>query len=160
MNKAIESIDALVVFAQGDLLCALPSRDVQEVVFMPELSHPPGLPGVVEGLMSIDGQSIPVLKAAKLLGQEALANGVYTPVMILKGRTAALCAQRMLGIHRVKPGEMLAAKSGRSFNDLLLGLVKMDGQDAYVLCADRLLLEEEKQRIADFQAQAKARLAQ
>jgi purine-binding chemotaxis protein CheW len=148
----------LLVFAEGDMLCALDAAMVQEVVFLPELSHPPGMPSVLEGFMALDGDNVPVLRAARILGLAAAPVGIYAPAIILKAARAAVVCERVAGMLRLAPGDMREAPAGHSFNDCLLGIAQMNGQEVHVLSADRLLLKEEKQRISEFQALSQARL--
>lgn len=157
---SLDSHDAgtLLVFAEGGALCALPSSAIQEVVFLPELSRPPGMPGLLEGVMTLDGKAIPVLKVATLLDLPVATGGIYTPAMVLKEGRAALAVERMVDVLRPKSSDLVPAGEGQSFNGCVTGLVQIKEGQVHILSAERLLLAEEQKRIADFQAQAQARL--
>jgi chemotaxis signal transduction protein len=156
----MQKFQTLLVFAEGDTHCALPAGDVREVVFLPELSHPPGMPAILEGMMSLEGQSLPVLRAARLLGLAAQASGIYTPAIVLKEGRAVLAVERLEGMLKVTPDEILPAPKGHSFNDCLSGLARTKDRDVHLLSSSQLLLKEELLRIEEFQIRANERLAQ
>lgn len=160
MDRPSQDLSALVVFAEGEVLCALPASEVQEVVFLPELSHPPGLPPVLDGVMTLDGKAVPVVRAARLMGLEPADDDIYTPAMILKDVGAAISAQRLLGILRPTAADLVAADTGRSFNGCVSGMTHMKGHEVHILSAQRLLLEEEKRRLKEFGEIAERRLAE
>ena len=158
MGLQVSKAGMLLVFAEGETLCALPSIDVQEVVFLPALSQPPGMPSVLEGIMTLDGVAVPVLRAAKLLGLSAAPDGVYTPAMILKDARAALTVERMVDIFRPNPAEIVPAQENHSFNGCLAGVARMKDQEVHILSVEKLLLQEERRRIDEFQALVQKRL--
>ncbi len=136
----------------------MPSSAVQEVVFLPELSRPPGMPSILEGLMTVDGNPVPVMRVARLLGLPASASGIYTPVMILKKAKAALAVESMDDIYRLSAKDIVKAKPGLAFNDCLMGEVRLKDRVVHVLSVDRLLLTEEKRRVEEFKSVVQARL--
>ncbi|CAA6606445.1 CheW protein (modular protein) [Rhodospirillaceae bacterium LM-1] len=159
MNLKTSAPDTLLVFTEGGILCALPASAVQEVVFLPELSRPPGMPSILEGMMTLDGAPVPVLRVARLLGLPASPTGIYTPVMILKNAKAALAVESMDDIYRLSAKDMVKAKPGLAFNDCLMGEVRLKERVVHVLSVDRLLLTEEKRRVEEFKTVVLARLS-
>lgn len=158
MNLDVQDAGTLLVFAEGGALCALPAGAVQEVVFLPELTRPPGMPSLLEGVMTLDGKAVPVLKVATLLGLPVASGGVYTPALVLKEGRAALAVERMVDIFNPKNSELVPANEGQSFNGCVTGMAQTKEGLVHILSADRLLLAEEQKRIAEFQSLAQARL--
>ncbi|MBF0168310.1 MAG: chemotaxis protein CheW [Alphaproteobacteria bacterium] len=158
MGRTDQDIGTLLVFSEGKTVCALASNEVQEVVFLPELLHPPGMPSLLEGVMTLDGMAVPVIRLAALLGIQAPAIGVYTPVIVLKDAKAALLVERVEDVFQPVRADLVPAKDGQSFNGCVIAETRHKEKDIYVLSVDRLLLEEEKTRLAEFKALAEERL--
>lgn len=158
MRKNASQADTLLIFAEGDVTCALFSSAVQEVVFLPALARPPGMPSILEGVMTLDGKAVPVLRAARLLGLTAAKDGVYTPVLVLKGGGTALAVERMEDIFRPQAGDLVAAGEDQSFNGCVVAAARYKNKEIHVLDSGRLLLAGERQRIGEFKAMAQARL--
>lgn len=159
MGRAEQEIGTLLVFSEGKMACALAAAEVQEVLFLPELSHPPGMPSMLEGIMTLDGEAVPVIRVAILLGLEGAALDVYTPVMVLKDAKAALIVERVDDIFTPAKADLVLADEGQSFNGCVMAKTSHKGREIHVLSAGRLMIEEEKQRLAEFKAQLQARLA-
>ncbi|MBF0356417.1 MAG: chemotaxis protein CheW [Alphaproteobacteria bacterium] len=158
MGRTDQDIGTLLVFSEGKTVCALAASEVQEVVFLPELSHPPGMPSLLEGVMTLDGMAVPVIRLAALLGIQAPATGIYTPVMVLKDAKAALLVERVDDVFQPLQADLVPAKDGQSFNGCVIAETRHRERDIYILSADRLLLEEEKTRLAEFKLLVEERL--
>src|SRR5438128_2487698 len=75
---------SLLLFHLPGHACALPLASVQEVVPMPLLSRPPGLPSVLAGFLDLGGAIVPVLRLDRLLGLSEVVPGLYTPLLVLR----------------------------------------------------------------------------
>jgi len=75
----------LIVFTVAGEAYALPAEAVREILPMARLARPPGLPGTVEGLLALDGDAVPVLCLARVLGRGTTRVGLYTPLLLLAG---------------------------------------------------------------------------
>src|SRR5437667_9531123 len=113
---------SLLLFRLGGRACALPADAVAEVVPLPLLSRPPGLPDLLEGLLNLGGQAVPVVRLDRLLGLPPLAPGLYTPLLVLRRPVPlALLVEAVQGLVAVPAGDVRPAGTGHSCNDCLEG---------------------------------------
>ncbi len=73
----------LFTFELGEMLCALPLEDIQEIVPIAELSRPPGLPTILEGFLNLGGVAIPVVAIKRLFQMGDPTEGPYAHLLIL-----------------------------------------------------------------------------
>jgi purine-binding chemotaxis protein CheW len=140
--------------------------EIREIVFLAELSRPPGLPAVVEGVLNLGGDVVPVLRLDRLLGLPEMTPALYTPLLVLRDAEppVALMVETVRNVVAVAGGSILPVPSDHSFNDCVEGMVTLTshaGDRAGVillLSAERLLLEKEQQHLAELQDREQARL--
>lgn len=135
---------------------------VREVVPIARLSCPPGLPSTLAGFLALDGQQVPVLRLARLLGLPEVSIGLYTPLIVLRGADRgeaglALLVDRVRAV--VSGGSHSPLERTHSFNGCARSLLQVENELVPVLAPGRLLLEEERHRIADFERLTRERLA-
>lgn len=75
----------LLLFRVSGKLCALPAGNVQELMFTPWLSRPPGLPSFLEGFLPFGSHPIPVLRLDRLFQLKETSLGRYTSLVLLRG---------------------------------------------------------------------------
>lgn len=160
-----EEIRSIAVFDVGGRRCALPTAAVQEVLLLPELARPPGLPPVLEGVMNLGGVAVPVLRLDRLMDLPEQSLDLYSPIILLRGLAApvALLGERMREVRSLEPGA-LAPVGGdevgdETFRACILGLVGEGEEAIHLLDPARILLAEEQARLVAFQAEAQRRLA-
>jgi len=143
-------------------LIALPAESVIEVVPMAALSRLPGQPAVLDGFLNLRGAVIPVLRLARLLEVAESEPGLYTPLVVLHTASAdfAVIADKALEIVPVPASAFVRADEQASFNACAEAQVEVDGRAIAVLSPERLLLEQERRSIAEFQARMERRLAE
>ncbi len=133
---------------------------IREVVALPLLSRPPSLPSLVEGFLNLGGTSIPVLRLNRLFGLPELTPSRYTPLLILRqpeDRIAVL-VESVRGIVAVPAADVRPVRDGLSFNDCVESEITVGDQVVCLLSAERLLLEKERQCLAELQAVEQERL--
>lgn len=157
-----EILDSLVFFRLGGQSLALPVDSVAEVVPIAWLDRPPQMPPVVEGILNLGGVAVPVLRLDRMLGLGPARFGLDASILIMKGSAGPLGLQveHVDGVRRAAGFSTAAVEPAQSFNGCIAGQVVEQGATAALLLSwPRLMLEEERVRLADFQARAQARLA-
>jgi purine-binding chemotaxis protein CheW len=86
----LEPQHALLVFHLGGALAALPLENVERILPMAELAHPPGLPSMLEGFLNLAGIVVPVLRLDRLLQLPVQPPGLYSMLILLKGLVDSL----------------------------------------------------------------------
>jgi purine-binding chemotaxis protein CheW len=132
-------------------------ESVGEVVPMAALSRPPSMPSVLEGFLNLRGTSVPVLKLAALLGLPERRLELHTPLIIVRhgSLVLALLVNRVTGIVSIPAGGLMPIAPSGSFNgcvDGQLAELSAGGDAIQLLSMDRLLLENERRILAEFQA--------
>lgn len=133
---------------------------VSEIVPMAALSRPPSMPSLLEGFLNLRGTSLPVVRTAAVLGLPQSRLELHTPLVVVRGQRLplALLVNRVLGVAAAAAVMPIAASD--SFNGCVEGRLTADGHDVNLLSLDRLLLEKERQVLAQFQATETIRLRQ
>jgi purine-binding chemotaxis protein CheW len=134
---------------------------VCEILPMPRLSQPPGLPRVLAGFLNLGGQAIPVVKLARLFGLDELAPGLYTPLLLVRwaDQPVAILVDAIQGIVSVDELSIVPLPDNLCFNNCAEGLATVGGTNVVLLSDRRLLHEQERQRYGELAAIEQARLA-
>jgi purine-binding chemotaxis protein CheW len=159
-GAAIRARSQYLVFHLPGTICALPIDGIQEVVALPALSRPPSLPSVLEGFLNLGGNAVPVLRLDRLFGLEEVGPGLYTPLLVLHQPEdqIALLVESVQGIVPVQPADVRLVNGGDSFNDCVEGEITLGDRVVHLLSSERLLLEKERQCLAELQAVEQERL--
>jgi purine-binding chemotaxis protein CheW len=140
---------------------ALPLENVQRIVPMAQLSKPPGLPSLLEGILNLSGSAVPVLRLDRLFQLPSQRLGLHSALIIVNsiadGRIALL-VDRVSDILTIPENGLLPIGQDDSFNGCAEALVSAGGQTIYLLSAKRLLLEKDREALSQFQAMAQRRL--
>lgn len=164
VNTSVFSTDtprsevAFLVFEIASHWCGLSVSDVQEIVPLPEFAHAPGEAGAIAGFMNLRGKAVPAIDAARLFGMRPSPRGLHTPLVVLKGSQAALLVDTVFEIARFSPASLQPVPADSCFNNCTTAQVKTDGGVVNVLSRERLLLEKERQYVAELQLEAQRRL--
>ena len=151
---------SFLVFRLPGADCALPMAALREIVPMASLSRPPGLPSLLEGFLNLGGTAVPVVRLDRLLDLPELALGLYTPLLVLRTSEdrVALLVESVRGIVAVSSDDIRAGYDGGSFNDCVEGEITVGDRVVHLLSLERLLLEKERQCLAELQAVEQDRL--
>ena len=124
------------------------------------LSRPPGLPSLLEGFLNLGGTAVPVVRLAQLFDLPELVPALYTPLLILRTSEdrVALLVESVRGIVAASPTDIRAGYDGGTFNDCVEGEITVSDQVVHLLSPERLLLEKERQLLAELQAVEQDRL--
>jgi purine-binding chemotaxis protein CheW len=151
-----------VVFAVGSARCALRQSEVRELLPVPHLWRPPGLPRTVEGFMNLGGTAVAVVSLAQLfgLGDGAGEDGLYRHLILLHGERAALLVSRVLDVMPAPPERLRRVERSDTLNGCVEAEIETADGFIHLLAADRILLEQEKRMLAELRQDAQARLGE
>src|ERR1043166_2132624 len=80
-----QGLRRLLEIELGGQRYGIPLEHVQEIVPMAALV-PPDLPSVLAGMLNLGGTIYPVLRLDRLMHVADRAGGLYTPLIVLRGR--------------------------------------------------------------------------
>lgn len=160
--------DRWLLLRLGGLVCALPQAAVAEVLPLPLLWRPPGLPASLAGFLNLDGAAVPVLDLAWLFGlpAETAPQGeaaLYRHLLLLEGVPAqALLVDRVLDLVPAQPAQRRPVAPEHSLNGCVVAELDLPGQPGLVHLLDpaRILLAQEQAALAELQQGAQRRLAE
>lgn len=146
----------LLVFAIAGQFCAIPVGAVQEIVPMAALARVPGQPSLLEGFLNLRGVAVPVLRLSRLFGLAPAEPGLHTPLIVLRGQPhpAGLLVDAVVEIACADAAGAFPIQENDCFNDCAQAQVQVGGRVVHVLSPERLLLEKERQCVAELRAQA------
>lgn len=120
----------------------------------------PGQTSLIEGFLNLRGTAVPVLRMNRLFDLDAAAPGLHSPLVVLRGRPfpTALLVDRVIDVTRAP--ELAPVGENVCFNDCAQAEFAHGGRAVHLLSAGRLLLEGERQRVAELQTRAQAYLSE
>lgn len=127
---------------------------------MAALLRPPGLPPLLEGFLNRGGAAVPVIHLGRLFGLPGEAPGLYTPLLLVSGRPGplALLVDEVTDILSLDQSALLPVRESQVFNNCVEAEIELGNRTLHLLSPDRLLLEEERRRLAELQEAAQERL--
>lgn len=153
--------DRTLVFRSAGLLCAFPLHEVREVVLLAQLSRPPGMPAVLEGILNLRGTAVPIVNFNRLFALPERPSGLHTPVMILQGPSGltGVLVEAVSHVLSTAGLPYLPVRASHSFNQCATAEIHVDETAIHLLSPQRIFLEEEHRSIAEFQSSVQTRLA-
>lgn len=138
----------------------IPAAAVREVLPLPLLSRPPGTPAPLAGFLNLGGSAVGVLCPRRLFLLPDSPPGLYAHLILLRGAAAplALLVDRAGGTVEISDQDVLPVGKGHSFNGCVEGEAIIEGRTIHLLLPEKLLLKEERTRIAELQAMETERL--
>lgn len=157
-----DELHSLVIFRMGGQVFAVAVEAVSEVVPFAWLSTPPRMPAFVQGILNLGGAAIPVLRLDRLLGMPSISIGLDASILIMKtGATPlGLLVEHVDGVVPAVDYQVMVLDDHQSFLGCLAA--QLDGPlgSVHLVSWEKVLLEEERQRLGDFQRRAQERLAE
>ena len=150
----------VIVFSVAGQIYAIDLEEVREIVPLPLLTRPPGLPSMLAGFLNLAGSAIPVVRLDRLFGLPQQVPGLYTPLLILSNSDyrVALLVEKVHEIAFVAPENIVPVQENHALNDCAEGVTMLHEQMVLLLSAERLLLEKEQHCLAELQALEQKRL--
>lgn len=149
-----------VIFRHSSSLLAMDRRRVKEIVFLPELSSPPGMPKFLGGLIDVRGSLVPLLRLERLFDLPPVKLHLYSPVVIgeIGGQMLGIAGDEVIGLRDPTAGRVETMAPHAVFNDCVTGRFTLDsGDEVLILALENLLLDAERQALAAFAEMEKAR---
>jgi purine-binding chemotaxis protein CheW len=156
-NEAIpstRSCERIVVLYLERQAYGLPVSAVEEILPLSRLARPAGAPSILAGILDVGGEPVAVLDMRRLFG---LPDGEFTPetlILRLKGSEPPIgvAVDRVSEIASVRDDEIVPLGEGCAVNDCVTGVVRRDAENVLLLNAERLVLAQERRRLADLDA--------
>jgi purine-binding chemotaxis protein CheW len=156
----------IIVFDVSGTACALPRSAIRELLPLPRLWRPPALPRPVAGFFNLGGQAIPVLRLDVLFGLERAddrpEDDLYRHLILVEGfgssGIGALLVDRVLEVSTIQSFQLSSISRTDTLNGCVEAEVTLDGRLVHLLSAERILLKEEQQSLADLGRHAQNRL--
>jgi purine-binding chemotaxis protein CheW len=160
INDRFQTDGRLLVFHLVGQQFAVALNRVQEIVPMARLSRPPGLPSIVEGFLNLGGSAVSVLRLDRLFNLDEYELGLYSTLVILRtsGIPIAWLVDAVNEIVADGAESRMPVSAQQSFNGCAEAGVSVNGRMIHVLSPERILLEKERQTLAQFQALEQRRL--
>jgi len=160
--------DQYLLLRLGTRRCALPRAAVREILPLPRLWRPPGLPRPLAGFMNLGGDALPVLDLVRLFGLEAEGAAgeaaLYRHVVLTGplpgGEPFGLLVDRVLDLLNIPPAQLRPIPPENTLNNCAVAEIETPDGFVHLLAPDRLLLEGERARLAALRQGAQARLAE
>ena len=96
-----------LTFRVDDELYALPSRDVREVIRVPDLARVPQGPPALLGIANLRGSVLPVAGLRELLGRNSVTSTSYARAIVLDvGAPVAVAVDSVATLETVKPEQV------------------------------------------------------
>jgi chemotaxis signal transduction protein len=157
-------VPVLLMRVSGQTL-AMRQSEVAEILPVPHLAPVPEAPPIVLGAFHLGGEPVLVLRMASLLvlAGPSEGNPLYHHLLLLPEQAAGAAGERprlALLVDRatdIVAAEPTALAPGESFNDCVVGDVRVDGALVPLVSAGRLLTAHEAARLAAFAARAAVR---
>lgn len=153
----------VVVFDCAGIRCALRREAVSRIIALPTLQRPPNLPSPVAGFVNHAGQTIPVLRAALLLGRDEPEQPVnedpYRHVLLVQSGSNefGLMVDRVIDVVRIDADTVRPAKATDTLNGSVEAVIEVSPA-IHLLTPSRILLNGERLRLAGLVAAEQARI--
>jgi purine-binding chemotaxis protein CheW len=151
----------LAIFHLGDEVLAVEASAVQEITLMARLSRPSGVPALIAGFLNLAQRPIPILRLDRLLRVPESKLGLYTQILVLReaaGAPVGWIVDRVAQIIPVRLEDVLPVPENHCFRDCATGVITRNDTSISILAPERVLLEQERRCIEDFQAREQERL--
>lgn len=145
--------------------CAVPREAVREILPLPRLWRPPGVPAALAGFFNLGGGAVPVLDLAALFGlspgAEAGRPMIYRHLLLV-GEEAplALLVDRVTDLVTVAQDCVTPVAAGTALNGCVAAEIRLGERLLHGLDVARILLTEERERLDAQTRAAQDRLAE
>jgi purine-binding chemotaxis protein CheW len=128
---------------------------------MARLSTPAGLPSVLAGFLNLAGCPIPIIRLDRLFALPEPLYGLYTQIIILRDgdeKSIGWIVDRVAHVVPVQDSDIMAVPENECFKDCTKGVFTFSGAHVSLIAPERVLLEKERQCIAELRNMEQARL--
>lgn len=141
----------LVVFTLHEQRYALPLSAVERIVRAAEVTPLPKAPGIVLGIINVQGRVIPVLNIRKrfLLPEREIEVGDYFIIANTSTRTVALVVDEVRGVAKCSEEEVIDPKKILPGMEYVEGVLKLEDGMILIHDLDTFLSLEEEEALED-----------
>ncbi len=141
--------EQIVVFTLDELLYALPMEAVEKVIHAVEITHLPGAPEIVQGIINVHGRIIPVIDIRKRFGLQTKEIDPDDRIILADTgkRQVALPADSVTGMRDLLPRQHEQAAKILPFAGHLKGVAKTDDGLILIYNLDKFLSLDEEQKL-------------
>jgi purine-binding chemotaxis protein CheW len=151
-----------ITFRLSGRLFALPLGVMREVALFCALERPPSCPPVLEGLLNLGGEAVPVLRLDRLLKLPEITPGVGSRLLIVADAKGpfALLVDEVMGMEEPEADRILPVAASDTFNGCIAAQLQSGTETLSLLNLERLLVRREREVIFHFasEEQQRARL--
>ena len=124
------------------------------------LLTPPGLPSLLAGILNLRGRAVPIVRLDRLFAAPEGEPGLYTPLIILRDadRPLGILVSEVRETVSIQAETVLEADPGHTLNGCATATVEVGGSEVHLLSTERILLQNERRILAEFQVTAQARM--
>jgi len=117
---------------------------------------------MLSGFLNIEGVAVPVVRLDELLGLPELTFRLHTSLIVLKHADLAIACpvDRVSDIVSASQDEFLPVAADHALNDCVEADVSIGDRRIHLLSPERLLLAEERERLAELQTMEQERLGE
>jgi purine-binding chemotaxis protein CheW len=153
---------SVVIFTVSGQPFALSVEAVAEVVPIAWLAKPPGMPPIVQGVLNLGGAAVTILRSDLLLGVAPFPVGLDSSILIMRGGDLplGLLVEQVQAVRPLSACRHMPIDDVRSFQGCVEAQLEVGELAVTLLSWPKLLLEEEKQRLAAFQDRMAERLSE
>lgn len=156
----------IIIFDVCGAACALHRSAVREFLPLPRLWRPPSLPRPVAGFFNLGGDAVPVVRLDVLFGlqrtEDAPEADLYRHLILIGTSSTAgpvaLLVDRVLDVVTVKATQVSGVRQAETLNGCVEAEVTWGDRLVHLLSANRILMTEEQQALAELGRQAQSRL--
>lgn len=145
-DETTAAVTHLLLVEAGDRRLSFIATDVVEVVPIAALLHPTESPSVFAGFLNLGGELVPVIRTERLIAASDIPLQVSNLVVIIrhKGGMIGLIVSKATQFVLMPPSTTAAPIECLIAQKAIL----IDGCIVPIVCPERILLEQEQQRIA------------
>ena len=144
-NARQDDISQVVVFTVGSKEYAVDILAVREVIRPATLTHAPGLPDYVDGLMALGEETIPVTSLRRVLGEASGPDDQYGRIIIagVGDKAVGLAVDSVREVLRLggQTPYMMEPPSEATSGRYMRGVVRTEDHRLHLLDLDRLVDE-------------------
>lgn len=144
----------IVTFRLGSYLLGLPLEAVREIAPYCELSRPPVRPAVLEGILNLAGDAVPVVRLDRLLLLPEGTPHAGSRLLIVADaeERMALLVDEVQEILELEAGQLLPLSGNHTFNACVTLQAQLGSQTLHLVSLERLLLSREREAFYQYLA--------
>jgi len=140
--------EQLVVFNVGDEVYGVDTSQVQEIIRMQSITHVPGAPEFVEGVINLRGRIIPVIDLHQRFGLEGAQLSKASRIVVVEtdGQVVGMVVDAVSEVLRIPvdcvepPSPIVTGLD----SEYIRGIAKLEGRLIILLQIDKVLTSEQR----------------